>query len=80
MFSSNLSNFSQGVNTAFIVILGIIGFFLVGLTAVLIYFIVKYRASKHPVASQVSGNTTLEIIWTLIPLLLVLGMFYFGWA
>lgn len=80
MFSSNLSNLSEGVDTAFIIILSIIFFFLIGLTAVLIYFIVRYRESKNPVASQIHGNNKLEIIWTLIPLLLVMAMFYFGWT
>ncbi len=80
MFSSNLSNFAEGVNTAFIIILSIILFFLIGLTIVLIIFIIRYRESKHPVASQFKGNTKLEIVWTVIPLILVLAMFYFGWT
>ena len=80
MFSSNLSNLSEGVDTAFIVILSVIFFFLIGLTATLIVFIIRYREKKNPVASQIHGNTKLELIWTLIPLLLVIGMFYFGWT
>ncbi len=80
MFSSNLSNFAEGVNTAFIIILGIVLFFLIGLTVALIVFIVKYRESKNPVASQFRGNLSLEIIWTVIPLLIVLAMFYYGWT
>jgi cytochrome c oxidase subunit 2 len=79
MFSSNLSNWSEGVNNAFIFILSIIIFFLVALTAALIYFIIRYREKRNPVAAQFHGNTWLEIIWTVIPLLLVLGMFYYGW-
>ncbi len=80
MFSSNLSNLSEGVDTAFIIILSIIFFFLIGLTATLIYFIIRYRESKNPVASQIHGNNTLEVIWTVIPLILVMAMFYFGWT
>jgi cytochrome c oxidase subunit 2 len=80
MFSSNLSNWSEGVNTAFIFILSIIVFFLVAITGAIIYFIVRYRESKNPQASQIHGNTLLEIIWTVIPLLLVLAMFYYGWT
>ena len=76
---SNLSNLSEGVNTAFIVIFSVIFVFLIGLTAVMIYFIFRYRESKSPVASHIHGNTKLEIIWTVIPLILVLGMFYYGW-
>ena len=80
MFSTNLSNWSEGVNTAFIIILSITIFFLVALTVVLIYFIFRYRESKNPVASQIHGSTVLEIVWTVIPLLLVLAMFYYGWT
>ncbi len=80
MFSSNLSNFSEGVDTAFVVILSVILFFLVGLTAALIYFLVRYRESRNPVAEQIHGNNKLEVIWTVIPLMIVLAMFYFGWT
>jgi len=80
MFSSNLSNYSEGVNTAFIVILSITIFFLIALTIALIYFIIRYRRSKNPEATQIHGNLTLEIVWTTIPVLIVLAMFYFGWT
>jgi cytochrome c oxidase subunit 2 len=73
------SNFVAGVDRAFMVILGISAFFLIGLTVVMIVFIYKYRKEKHPKAVQNEGSTKLEIIWTVIPLVLVLVMFYFGW-
>ena len=73
------SNFVHGVDLAFVVILGISAFFLIGLTAVMIMFIYKYRKDKHPKAVQNEGSTKLEILWTAIPLVLVLVMFYFGW-
>lgn len=74
------SNFVQGVDTAFLVILGISFFFLIGLTVVMIYFIYKYNNKRHPVATQIHGSTTLEIVWTVIPFLLTMIMFYYGWA
>ena len=77
---SNTSNLSQGVDTAFVVILSIIFFFLITLTATLLYFIYRYNNKRNPVATQIEGNNTLEIIWTVVPILLVLGMFYFGWV
>jgi len=45
----------------------------------MLYFIRKYRKDKHPKAIQNEGSTKLEIVWTVIPILLVLVMFYFGW-
>ncbi len=77
---SNASNFVHNVDIAFLFILGVSIFFLVGLTALMIFFIVKYRKSKHPKAIQVKDSTALEITWTTIPLILVLVMFYLGWA
>lgn len=73
------SNFVAGVDLAFMIILGVSIFFLVGLTAVMVYFIVRYKKEKHPKAVQNEGSTKLELLWTGIPLVLVLVMFYFGW-
>lgn len=83
MYSPELtqaSNFVQGVDTAFLVILGISFFFLISLTVIMIYFIYKYNRKRHPVAVQIHGSTKLEIIWTVIPFLLTMVMFYYGWA
>jgi len=74
------SNFVNGVDDAFMLILGISFFFLIGLTFLMLYFIYKYNNKKHPVAVQIEGSTKLEIIWTVIPVILVLLMFYYGWA
>jgi cytochrome c oxidase subunit 2 len=69
----------QGVDLAFWYILGISVVLLFGITAVMVYFVVRYRRSRHPVASDIRDNYTLEIIWTVIPTLIALSMFYIGW-
>jgi cytochrome c oxidase subunit 2 len=74
------SNFTAGVNFALILINAISIFFLVGITAVMIYFVIRYRKSKHPKAKQIKDNNVLEIIWTVVPLVLVLLMFYYGYV
>ncbi len=74
------SNFVAGVDQAFLVIFGISLFFLVAITVVMIYFVIRYRRSKNSVATQIDGNNTLEVIWIAIPTVLVLVMFYYGWA
>jgi cytochrome c oxidase subunit 2 len=76
---ANLSNLSQGVNTAFVVILAVCFFFLIGLTIVLLIFIYRYNSKRHPVAEQIEGNNKLEVLWTVIPILIVIAMFYYGW-
>lgn len=75
-----VSNFVEGVDKAFLIIFSVAMFFLVGITLVMLYFIYRYRKSKNPVATQIHGSTTLEIIWTVIPTIIVLVLFYYGWA
>lgn len=77
---SGASTFVEGVDNAFVFIIGISLFFLIGITAFMIYFIYRYNAKKHPKAVQIEGNNTLEIVWTVIPIILVLGMFYYGYV
>ncbi|HEX6488799.1 MAG TPA: cytochrome c oxidase subunit II [Candidatus Dormibacteraeota bacterium] len=46
-----------------------------GVEAAIVYSIVKFRRSKRPagfVPPQWHGNTTIEIVWTIIPLIIVL--------
>ncbi len=83
MYSSEVtqaSNFVQGVDTAFLIILGISFFFLIGLTVVMLVFIFKYNKKKNPKATQIEGSVKLEIVWTVVPFLLTMLMFYYGWA
>jgi len=82
MYTANpqqASNFVAGVDLAFAIILGVSIFFLIALTVIMLVFIRKYRKDKHPKPIQNEGSNKLEILWTVIPLLLVLMMFYFGW-
>lgn len=77
---SEASNFVKGVDTSLAVVLGISVFFLIGITAVMIYFVFRYNKKRNPVATNITHNNTLEIIWTVIPTILVMVMFYYGWA
>lgn len=77
---SQASNFVEGVDLAFAVITGISLFFLVGITFAMIYFVIKFNKKRHPIAKNVKESKGLEIIWTVVPTLLVLVMFYYGWV
>jgi cytochrome c oxidase subunit 2 len=74
------SNYVATYNTAFYFIAGISLLLLVGLTCTMVYFIFRYNRKKNAVATQIEGNTLLEITWTVIPLILALVMFSLGWA
>ena len=77
---SNASNFVEGVDAAFFVIIGISLVFLVGITATMIFFVIKYNKKNHPKAEPTKENLKLEVVWTVIPTILVLAMFYYGWV
>ncbi len=70
----------EGVDQAFWYILGISIVLLFGITIVMVYFVIRYRRSRNPVASDIRDNYVLEIIWTIIPTLIALSMFYVGWS
>lgn len=70
----------QGVDLAFWYILGVSGVLLIGITVVMIFFVIKYRRSRNPEPSDIRDNVVLEIFWTLIPTLIALSMFYLGWT
>lgn len=76
----DISNFVSGFESSFMLIFWVTVFFVVGITLTMIYFVIKYNRKKNPVATQIKGSVTLELIWTAIPVALVLTMFQFGWT
>lgn len=74
------SSFTKGVDFAFLFIIGISLFFLIGLTITMIVFVIKYNKKRHPKPVQIKENMMLEVAWTVIPLILVLLMFYYGYV
>ncbi|TKB06474.1 cytochrome c oxidase subunit II [Desulforhopalus sp. IMCC35007] len=69
-----------GVDRAFWYIFGVSLILLIGITAVMIYFVVRYRRSKNPVPSDIRGDWKLELIWSIIPTFIALSMFWIGWS
>lgn len=67
------------VDQAFLFIFGVSAAILVFITILMIWFVIRYHHSRHPQAADIRGNVLAEIIWTVIPTILVMAMFYFGW-
>ncbi len=74
------SNFAKGVDGAFLFIFAISFFFLIGISAVMIWFMIRYNRKKHPKAEQIEDNMKLEVTWTVIPFVIVMLMFYYGYV
>lgn len=71
---------ARQVDQAFLVILGIAAGILLLVTALMLFFVVRYHHTRHPRAVEIPGNVWLELAWVLIPSVLVLAMFWFGWS
>lgn len=78
--SSGASNFVESVDSVFLLSIIISVFFLVLITVLMIYFVIKYSRKRNPKAVNVHSNTMLEVIWTIIPTILVLILFWYGWV
>lgn len=75
---SGASNLAAAVDRAFIFIFSISFIFLIGISALMIYILIHFSRKKGKVPMQFTGNTKLEIVWTVIPVIIVLVMFYYG--
>jgi cytochrome c oxidase subunit II len=74
------STSAQRADAIFLAVLALSVFMLVAITATMLFFVIRYRKSKHPKAEQIEGNTALEVIWTVVPLAIFLAIFYYGWT
>jgi cytochrome c oxidase subunit II len=79
-FLSEGSNLAGAVDRAFIFIFTISFIFTIGITAMMVYILIHFSRKKVKNPRQFTGSVKLEIVWTVVPLIIVLMMFYFGWV
>jgi len=78
MFSGPTS-YVGTVDSVMFYIVGISVVLLLGITAVMIFFVIKYNRKKGHEPVDIYGSVVLETIWIIIPTILVLSMFYYGY-
>ena len=75
-----LQTTTQAVDTAFYVIFGICGVMLAGIAVAMIWMVWRFNRKRQPAPlSQKDHNLWLEVVWTVIPTVLVMLMFWYGW-
>lgn len=74
---SNKTTPAHEVNDLSMFVLGITGLIYVGVSSLLVYAIVKFRARKGDTAEppQVFGSVQIELSWTIIPILIIVVLF-----
>ena len=73
-----VSTVANEVDSLFYFILYWVIFFFILVLLGTFYFSWKYKSRKKGVTSSLDHNTTLEVIWTIIPLLLTMIVFFWG--
>ncbi|HXE96913.1 MAG TPA: cytochrome c oxidase subunit II [Dongiaceae bacterium] len=77
----HLQTTTEAIDPVFMFIFGACLVLLIGITAAMITFVIRYHRSRAPEpTSQVESNLWLEIVWSAFPTLLVMAMFWYGWA
>jgi len=74
------STLAGKVDAIFLYIFALTIAFLILITFLMIYFSVRFRRARAGAAEDIHGHAGLELLWTLVPLVLFLSMFYYGWT
>ncbi|MFO7303515.1 MAG: cytochrome c oxidase subunit II [Acidobacteriota bacterium] len=79
MFPPSASSIAREVDLLYLFITSVSAFFVVLVAALVVIFAVKYRR-RHPdeVGADIHGSLAAELVWTFVPLVLALVMFFWG--
>lgn len=73
------SSFAWEVDALYLFLVALTLFFSVGITAAIVYFAIKYRRrSPTEVPRPRAGAIALELTWTIVPLIISMGIFAWG--
>jgi cytochrome c oxidase subunit 2 len=79
LFPEAASSIASDVDLLYFFILAVSSFFAILVSAAVVYFAIKYRR-RHAdeVGHDIHGSIALELIWTVIPFVLAMVMFFWG--
>jgi cytochrome c oxidase subunit II len=69
--ASEIMDFITAMHTGLFWLITVISIFVLALLA---YCIVKFNAKANPVPSRTTHNTTIEVVWTVVPILILLAV------
>ena len=69
--AGSMAEMATDLHNLLLIVITLISLFVLGL---LIYVGVRFRASRNPNPTKTSHNTVIEILWTVIPVLILVGI------
>ena len=71
---------ADSTDKMFYAVLALSLFFFAGITIAVVYFVIKYRHRPgHKAEKSAEHHDALEITWTIIPTIISVFLFYYGW-
>jgi len=80
LFPEQASNLANDVDRLYLFLCAMAGFFTLLIFVLVVYLGLRYRRRSEAMPPRSHVGTTLEIVWTVIPLLIVLGLFVWSTA
>jgi len=79
LFPQAASSIASEVDLLYFFILAVCSFFAILVSAAVVFFAIKYRR-RHPdeVGHDIHGSIALELLWSVIPFVLAMVMFFWG--
>lgn len=71
---------AQEIDFALLLVFVFSAVVLAALTLVTCWFLWRYHHKRNPTPTDIRGNVTAEVLWTVLPFLMVMGLFYYGWT
>jgi len=80
MIGTATSIFGHEVDTTFLVLLVGFSVILCAIVFTTLYFLFKYGSRRNPQPEDIPGSAVLETAWTVVPVIIVLAIFFYGWS
>jgi cytochrome c oxidase subunit 2 len=72
--------FTESFNTTFAFVFWVSVVLMIAITFAMVYFMFRYHHTRNKKAEDIHGHFGLEVAWTVIPTILVMTMFYYGYV
>jgi len=69
--AGSIAEMADNLHNLLLVVITLISLFVL---ALLVYVSIRFRAGANPVPSKTSHNTVIEVLWTVIPVLILVGI------
>jgi len=78
LFPPRASTAAEHVDTSYLFILGVSTLVVLAVLLVFVLILTRQRKSKQAASSSTAGNPAYDLVWSVVPGILMLGMFWFG--